>query len=102
MPPASATPPHDPFPASPVLEVFLRGAPQIAADPRFTAHTRPDGTVDWDAVAREPGWSEGQRVLIQLAAALCGAGHVPEGALGAHLTGAQTSLVLAMCRAARR
>jgi hypothetical protein len=53
-------------------------------------------------VVEEPGWSEGQRMLIQLAAALCGAGHVPQGALGAHLTGAQTSLVLAMCQATRR
>lgn len=95
-------PPRAACPSSPVLEVFLGGAPHIAADPRFTGHMRPDGTIDWDAVVAEPGWSDGQRMLIQLAAALCGAGHVPAGALGAHLTGAQTSLVLAMCQAARR
>jgi hypothetical protein len=41
-------------------------------------------------------------MLIQLAAALCGGGPVPSGALGAHLTGDQTSLVLAMCEASRR
>ncbi|HTJ69908.1 MAG TPA: hypothetical protein VL551_20395 [Actinospica sp.] len=50
----------------------------------------------------EPGWIDGQRMLIQLAAALCGDGHVPTGSLGAHLTGSQTSLVLAMCQASRR
>jgi hypothetical protein len=53
-------------------------------------------------VLAEPGWSDGQRVLIQLAAALCGAGDVPSGALGAHLTGGRRSLVLAMCQASRR
>lgn len=50
----------------------------------------------------ERGWSGGQRVLLQLAAALCGAGSVPSGAFSAHLTGRQASLVLAMCQAARR
>jgi hypothetical protein len=53
-------------------------------------------------VLAEPGWIDGQRMLIQLAAALCGDGHVPTGSLGAHLTGSQTSLVLAMCQASRR
>ena len=86
----------------PVLEVFLRGAPQIAADPRFTDHVRRDGCIDWDGVLSEVGWSDGQRVLVQLAAALCGGGAVPAGTFGAHLTGSQTDLVLAMCRAARR
>lgn len=100
---ASATPaPRTTQTASSVLEVFLRGAPQIAADTRFTDHVRRDGTVDWDGVLSAAGWSEGQRILIQLAAALCGGGHVPPGAFGAHLTGRQTSLVLTMCQAARR
>lgn len=104
MPPTSAhrEQPHHPPGRSPALEVFLRGAPQIAGDPRFTDHLRPDGTVDWDGVLAQPGWSDGQRVLIQLAAALCGDGRVPAGPLGAHLTGSQTSLMLAMCRASRR
>lgn len=88
--------------ASPVLGVFLDGAPQIAADERFARHHRSDGAVAWDGVLAEPGWSAGQRLLIGLAAALCGSGEVPPGALGAHLTGRQTDLVLAMCRAARR
>ena len=103
MTPTSATPnPGNPRKnATSVLEVFLRGAPRIGGDPRFTVHLQPDGTVDWDGVLAERGWSDGQRILIQLAAALCGVGHVPPGALGAHLTGSQTSLVLAMCQAAR-
>lgn len=84
-----------------VLETFLDGAPQITTHERFVRHRHPCGRVDWDAVLAEPGWSDGQRVLIQLAAALCGGGSVPSGAFGAHLTGAQTDLVLAMCRAAR-
>ena len=103
MAPASATPaPRNPRTHSPVLEVFLRGAPQIVADPRFTDHVQTDGTVDWDAVLGASGWSDGQRILIQLAAALCGGGQVPPGDFGAHLTGRQTSLILAMCQAARR
>jgi hypothetical protein len=84
-----------------VLRTFLDGAPQIAEDERFARHLRPGARVDWDGVLAESGWSSGQRVLIQLAAALCGAGEVPPGTLGAHLTGRQTDLVLAMCRAAR-
>jgi hypothetical protein len=107
----AATAPDAPLPltpgpgaaaASPVLEVFLDGAPQIAADARFARHVRPDGAVVWEKVLAESGWSAGQRVLIGLAAALCGSGDVPPGTLGAHLTGRQTDLVLAMCRAARR
>jgi hypothetical protein len=89
-------------PASRVFEVFRTGAPQIASDARFIRHLRPDGGVDWQAVPDEPGWNTGQRVLIALAAALCGSGNIPPGALGAHLTGQQTDLVLAMCRAAAR
>lgn len=90
-----------PRPGSPVLAVFLEGAPQITADPRFTRHLRADGSVDWDAVLAEPGWSGGQRLLIRLAAALSGSRQIPSDALSAHLTGRQTQLVLAMCRAAR-
>jgi hypothetical protein len=101
MTPASATPAPRPRTDSPVLEVFVRGAPQIAADPRFTDHVDSDGTVDWDRVLGAPGWSDEHRVLIQLAA-LCGDGRVPPGAFGAYLTGRQTSLVLAMCQAARQ
>jgi hypothetical protein len=84
-----------------VLETFLAGAAQITAHERFTRHLHADGQVDWDGVLAEPGWSDGQRVLIQLAAALCGCGQVPPGAFSAHLTGPQTDLVLAMCQAAR-
>jgi hypothetical protein len=99
----SANPqPHTPPGCPPVLGVFLRGAPQITGDARFADHRGPDGTVDWAGVLAEAGWSDGQRMLIQLAAALCGEGHVPAGSLGAHLTGSQTSLVLAMCQASRR
>ena len=100
--PSADSEPHTPPRCPPVLEAFLRGAPQIAGDTRFADHLRPDGTVDWDRVLAESGWSNGQRMLIQLAAALCGDGHVPAGSLGAHLTAGQTSLVLAMCQASRR
>jgi hypothetical protein len=82
-----------------VLEVFLAGARQITDHARFTRH-RTDGQVDWNGVLAEPGWSTGQRALIQTAAVLCGAGPANFGALGAHLTGPQCDLVLAMCRAA--
>jgi len=51
-------------------------------------------------VLAEPGWSQSQRVLISIAAALCADAQAPTGRLGAYLTGPQTSLVLAMCRAA--
>lgn len=95
---ASATPRS----ASPVLAVFLSGAPQITTDPRFTRHHNADETIDWDAVLAEPGWSTGQRILIRLAAALIGSQHLPADTLSAHLTGEQTNLVLAMCQAARR
>lgn len=60
----------------------MRGAPQIAANTRFTGHVCRD-------------------VWIQLAA-LCASDHVPACARGAHLTGGQTSLVLAMGRASHR
>ena len=69
---------------------------------RQDIRVRDAGTVDWDTVLRAPGWSDGQRSLIHLAVALCGGGRVPPGAIGAHLTGRQTSPVLAMCQAARR
>jgi len=97
-----ATGPQARAPRSPVLEVFHAGAPQITTDEHFTRHIRVDGAVAWDAVLDEPGWSRGQRVLISIAAALCADGQLPAGPLGAYLTGPQTSLVLAMCRAARR
>lgn len=84
-----------------VLETFHTGAAQITEHERFTRHRLPNADVDWDGVLAEPDWSPGQRVLIQLAAALCGHGQLPSGSLGAHLTGAQTDLVLAMCQAAR-
>jgi hypothetical protein len=80
--------------------VFLDGAPQITTDPRFTRHLGADGTVEWNAVLDEPGWSSGQRLLIRLAAALSGNQQMPSDALGANLTGRQTDLVLAMCQAA--
>jgi hypothetical protein len=100
---ASATPaPRRPGTDPSVLEVFPRGAPRIAADTRFTHHVHADGTMNWDTVIRAPGRNDGQRSLIHRAAALCGGGRVPPGTLGAHLTGRQTSPVLAMCQAARR
>ena len=83
-----------------VLAVFRDGAPQIAADPRFTRHQLADGTVDFAAALAEPGWSAGQRVLIRLASALSGNQNLPPEALSAHLTGRQADLVLAMCRVA--
>ena len=60
-----------------VLETFLDCAPQIAAHERFTRHLHPGARVDWDGVLAEDGWSDGQRLLIQLAAAPCGNGRVP-------------------------
>lgn len=56
-----------------VLEIFLDGAPQITAQAHFTRYRRADGSVDWAGVLAEADWSVGQRALIQLAAALCGA-----------------------------
>lgn len=100
--PATTQDPRAEATCLPVLDVFLRGEPQIAGDPRFTRHLRADAGVNWNGVLAETGWSQGQRVLISLAAALCGHGQVPPGSLSAHLTGRQTSLVLAMCQAARR
>lgn len=84
-----------------VLTVFLNGAPQITTDQRFARHQHADGTIDWDDILAEPGWSTGQRILIKLAAALTGNQHLPCDDLGANLTRRQTDLVLAMCQAAR-
>lgn len=84
-----------------VVEVLRGGAPQITAHESFTRHLLPDGTADWAGVLAEPDWSAGQRALIGLAAALCGAGHAVPGALSAQLTGRQSDLALALCRAAR-
>ncbi|NUP52638.1 MAG: hypothetical protein HOW97_35755 [Catenulispora sp.] len=88
--------------AARVLAAFFDGAPHIAGDQRFTRHQYADGAIDWDAVLSEPGWSTGQQLLIKLAAALTGHHQVPPDALGAHLTGRHSDLVLAMCRAARQ
>jgi alkylhydroperoxidase/carboxymuconolactone decarboxylase family protein YurZ len=54
-----------------VFEAFNAGAPQITTNDRFTRHIRADGGVKWDDVLAEPGWSQSQRVLISIAAALC-------------------------------
>lgn len=83
-----------------VLAVFRNGAAQITGDPRFVRHQRTDNTIDFDAVLAEPGWSNGQRALIRLAAALSGNQNLPPDALSAHLTGRQIDLVLEMCHAA--
>ena len=84
-----------------VLAVFRNGAPQITTDQRFTCHQRADGTINWDGILAEPGWSTGQRILIKIAATLTGNQNLPPDDLGAHLTRQQTDLVLAMCQAAR-
>ena len=93
-----------PAPATPraaaVLAALAHGAPQITTDPRFARHHRPGRGGDYPAVLTEPGWSPGQRALINLAAALSGHPGLPAEHLSAHLTGRQTRLALAMCHAA--